>query len=139
MVISITRWTTDAQRNAAGTALKSGGGAALKKALEAMPGAGAIRIGAQTTPLKYARTLSTGSGRLVTVVAAQPILYLGGGAPEARAGFDFALATFEVDAAGKGSADELAPAAKIKMDAKGALVTEDYGAEAVRLIDISKQ
>jgi len=141
VVISIARWTTDAERTAAGTALKSGGSAALKKALDAMPEAGTIRIGARTTPLKYARALSTGAGRLVTVVASEPILYLGAGAPESKvkAGFDLALASFEVDAAGKGTAGELAPAATIKMDANGALVIEDYGAEVVRLTGISKK
>jgi hypothetical protein len=63
------------------------------------------------------------------------------GAPESKvkAGFDLALASFEVDAAGKGTAGELAPAATIKMDANGALDIEDYGAEVVRLTGISKK
>ena len=74
-----------------------------------------------------------------TVVASEPILHLGAGAPEAKpkAGYDFAFATFEVDAAGKGTAGDLAPAAKLKVGPNDAVVVDDYGAEAVRLTGIS--
>jgi hypothetical protein len=140
VVISITRWTTEAERTAVGTALKSGA-PAFKKALDAMPDAGTIQVGERKTTLKFAFNRPIGSNRLVTVAAAQPILYLGIGASEAKpkAGFDFALATFEVDAAGKGTLGELAPAATVKLDANNAIVVQDYGVEAVRLIGISKK
>lgn len=141
VVITITRWTTDAERTTAVNALKSGGNAAAKKVLDAMPDAGTIQIGERKTPLKFARALPTGSGRVVTVVTSQPILYLGAGVPESKvkAGFDLAYAMFVVDAAGKGSAGDLAPAATLKIDANDALVVQDYGAEAVRLTGISKR
>jgi len=141
VVISITRWTTDAERTTALAALKSGGNAALKKTFDTMPEAGTIQIGEKKTALKFAGALSTGSGRVVTVVASQPILYLGAGLPESKvkAGFELGYAMFVVDAAGKGSAGDLAPAATLKIDANGALVVQDYGAEAVRLTGISKK
>jgi hypothetical protein len=141
VVISITRWTSDAERAQAKTALESGGSVALKKALDAMPEAGTIQVGERKTPLRYARALDTGAGRLVTVVTTQPILYLGAGAPESKptAGYDLAFATFEVNAAGKGTAGDLAPAAKLKIGANDAIVVEDYGVEAVRLSGIAKK
>ena len=141
VVISITRWTTAAERTTALAALKSGGNAALKKTFDTMPEAGTIQIGEKKTALKFAGALSTGSGRVVTVVASQPILYIGAGLPESKvkAGFELGYAMFVIDAAGKGSAGDLAPAATLKLDANDALVVQDFGAEAVRLIGISKK
>jgi hypothetical protein len=104
-----------------------------------MPDAGYIRVGDRETPLKYAYSRSTGSGRLVTVAAAQPILYVGETEAKSKAGFDVALATFEVDAAGKGTMGDLAPAATVKVDPNNAIVVQDYGAEAVRLTGIAKK
>lgn len=139
VVISITRWTSDAERTTMGAAIKSGGTAALKKALDAMPDAGTIQVGERKTPLRFAYSRPVGAGRLVTVAAAQPILYLGATEAKPKAGFDVALATFQVDAAGKGTVGELAPAATVRMDANDAIVVQDYGAEAIRLTAISKK
>jgi len=140
VTINVTRWTTDAERTKVMDALK-GGGTALKTTLDGMPPAGTIEVGGRKTTLRFARTLSTGGGKLVTVVAAEPILHLGAGAPEAKpkAGYDFAFATFEIDAAGKGTAGDLAPAAKLKVGQNDAVVVDDYGVEAVRLTGISSK
>ncbi len=141
VVITITRWTTDAERGTVITALKSGGSAALKKALDAMPEAGTIQVGDQNAALRFARAIDTAGGRLVTVVASQPILHVGAGVPTAKpkAEYDLAFATFEVDSSGKGTAGDLAPAAKLKVDANDAIVVDDYGTEAVRLSGIAKK
>jgi hypothetical protein len=134
VTITITRWTTDAERTKAMAALKTGP-AALKTALDAMPATGTIQIGDRPTPLRYARTLATGGGKLVIVVAPQPILHLGAGVPDAKpkSGYDFAFVTLEVDAAGKVTTGDLAPAAKLKTGTDDAVVVDDYGVEAVRL------
>ena len=66
------------------------------------------------------------------------MFYVGAGMPDSKptdkAGYDVAMVIFQVDAAGKGDAGDFAPAAKVKFDERGALVVEDYGAEAVRLM-----
>jgi hypothetical protein len=138
VTITISRWTSDAERTTAMAALKKSE-AALKSALAAMPATGTIQVGGRTTPLHFARTLDTGGGKLVTVVATQPIAFLGAGMPEQKpkAGYEFAFATFEVDAKGKGSAGDLAPAAKLKLGPGDAVVIDDYGLDAVRLTAIS--
>ena len=140
VTVTISRWTTDAERTTALAALKKGD-AALKTALAAMPATGTIQVGGRSTPLHFARTLDTGGGTLVTVLAAQPIVYLGAGVPEqkAKTGYEFAFATFEVDAKGKGTAGDLAPAAKVKLGPGDAVVVDDYGVEAVRLTAISSK
>ena len=141
VVITISRWTTDAERSTAITALKSGESAAIKKALDAMPESGTLQVGDHKAPLRFARAVDTAGGRLVTVVASQPILHIGAGVPDAKpkAGYDLAFATFEVDASGKGNAGDLAPAAKLKVGANDAIVVDDYGTEAVRLSGIAKK
>jgi hypothetical protein len=77
----------------------------------------------------------------VTVATSQPVFYVGAGAPDAKAkaGYDVAVVILPVDAAGKGEAGDFAPAAKVKFDDKGGLTIEDYGAEAVRLLGISRK
>ena len=139
VVVVIERLTTDAERSKAVEALKAGGTTALRQALEKMPAIGHISVGERKNPIKYAYTRSVGSGRLVTVISDKPIVYLGEKLPAAKpkAGYDLAFALLNLSADGKGSG-ELGPAAKVKVDA-GAIVTEDYGAEVVRLTDIVKK
>lgn len=141
VVITIDRWTSDGDREKAVAALKAGGTAALQKQLAGTSAVGTLQVGEVKAPLHFARALPVGGGKVVTVVTTKPVFYVGAGAPEAKAkaGYDVAVVLFQVDAAGKGDVGDFAPAAKVKMDDRGALVTEDYGAEAVRLEAISKK
>ena len=80
----------------------------------------------------------TDKGRLLTIVADQPILFLGAGVPGAKPkdGYDFAIIDIEVGATGSGSGT-LAPAAKVTVK-QDVFVVEDYGAELVRLTAVKK-
>jgi hypothetical protein len=137
VTIVVTRLTTDTERATVVEALKKGGTAGVVQSLKAMGDVGYIEVGERRTPVKYAHVRPTSGGRLITVIAPTPIAHLGAGLPEAKpkAGFDLALAILEVNASGAGSG-ELAPAATIKLDDKGAIQTQDYGAEAVRLTSV---
>ena len=143
VVISIQRWTTDAEREKVVGALKAGGTSALQKEIAAMPDAGFLQLGEVKTPLRFARTLPVAGGKVVTVATAQPVFYVGAGLPGSKplekAGYEVAVVIFQVDAAGKGETGDLAPAAKVRFDERGALLVEDYGAEAVRLTGITKK
>ena len=143
VTISITRWTTDAERETARTALKTGGTAAFQKAIAAMPEAGVLQLGEIKTPIHFARTLPVGGGKLVTLATTKPVAYVGAGLPGAKptdkAGYDVAVVIMQVDDAGKGDAGDFSPAAKVKFDEQGALVVEDYAAEAVRLMSITRK
>jgi hypothetical protein len=144
VVISINAWTADGDRDKVRAALKAGGTAGVKKQLAAMPDAGFVQVGTVKTPLRFARSLPLGSGaKVVTVSTAQPVYYVGAGAPTAKpadaGGFDVAVVIFQVDGAGKGEVGDFAPAAKVKFDEQGAFVVEDYAAEAVRLTGITRK
>lgn len=141
VVITIDRWTSDAQREKVLAALKSGGTAGLQKEVAGLPSVGTLQVGDMKAPLHFARALPVGGGKVVTVVTSKPVFFVGAGQPGAKAkeGYDVAIVLFQVDAAGKGETGDFAPAAKVKVDDRGALVTEDYGAEAVRLEGITKK
>jgi len=58
---------------------------------------------------------------------------LPGAAP--KAGFDLGVVMLEVATTGPGHGT-LVPATKVRMDEGGAIVTEDYGADVVRLTNV---
>ena len=125
-----------------GTALLTAvthGGTAARALLASRKTAGSIQVGAKQTPIKYAYARPAGSGRLITLITAEPIYFVGGDLPDAKpkAGYDLGLVLLDLSSA-KGSG-EVAPAAKIKVDAQNAVVTDDYGAEVVRLTNIVRK
>jgi hypothetical protein len=132
VTVTVDKYATEAEVAAVRKAGASGS-EALRKALSGMPDAGSIQIGERRTPLKFAVSRSTGSGRLVTVLTAEPIIHLGAGLPAAKpvTGFDVAIGMLVVDAGG--GSGELAPAAKVGLDKDGAIVIEDYGHTVVWL------
>lgn len=139
VTITITRYASDAERAAVVKAVREAGTAGVKKTLAAMSDAGTIELGARRTAIKFAAQRSTGSGRLVTILTAEPIFFLGAGVPasQPKTGFDVAIAMLDLkdDGAGLG---ELAPAAKVGVDDNGALRTEDYGTTVMWLKGIAR-
>jgi hypothetical protein len=139
VTIVVNRKMTQAEADAMLAAFKAGGAAALRKALAGKPPTGTVRLAAgATTPTRITLERVTDKGRLLTIVADQPILFLGAGVPGAKPkeGYDFSIIDIEVDAAGNGSGT-LAPAAKVTVK-QGAFVVEDYGAERVALAAVKK-
>jgi hypothetical protein len=136
---TITRYVSADEREAVVKALREQGLAGARHALSALRDAGVIELGSQRTPLKFASERRTASGRLVTLLTAEPMLFLGGGLPSAqrREGFDVAVAMLDVNEDGQGLG-ELAPAAKVGLDANGALLIEDYGATVIWLQDLAR-
>jgi hypothetical protein len=137
VTIVLTRLTTDKERDTVVDSLKKGGTSGVVQSLKAMGDAGYIEVGGRRTPVKYAYVRPVGGDRLITVIAPAPIAYLGADLPEAKpkAGFDLALAILQVKDGGAGFG-ELAPAATVRVNDTGAIQTQDYGAEAVRLTNV---
>jgi hypothetical protein len=139
LTVSVQSFATDAERDALIAAVKKGGTAA-RDLLTSKPDAGSIQVGTTKTAVKYAYARSIGAGRLITLVTAVPILFVGGDLPNAKpkAGYDLGLVLLDLDASKPGQG-EVAPAAKVKVDAQNAIVTEDYGAEVVRLSNVVRK
>jgi hypothetical protein len=140
VTITIDRFTAAADRDRLVPLVKANDAAGTRKALAAMDDIGFIQVRDRRTPIKYAYARSVGGGRMITVVSAQPIVHLGGDAPNAKpkAGYDLALALLVLDAADTGTG-ELAPAVSLKVNESGAIETKDYGSEVVRLAGVKKQ
>jgi len=128
VTIVIKHWATDAERDKVMKALKDGGTPAVKAVLTKMRDAGVLEHAKTRAPIKYARALSTGSGRIITVVTATPVYHLGGSLPDAKPkkGYDVAVALLVLEGDGTGHG-EFYPAARVKTDESGAVVIEDYG------------
>lgn len=139
VTFTIERFVSDADRDKVLAAVKTKDHAAIKKTLQTLPDIGYIDAAQKKTPIKFAYARSTGSGRLITIVTAEPIVHLGGAAPEAKpkAGYDLALALLILDASDKGDG-EITPAVKLTVNDTGGIVTEDYSGEVIRLTGITK-
>lgn len=139
VTIAIDRKMSQSEADAMAAAFKSGGAAALRKALVGVAPTGTVRIGTGTaTPTRITLERATGEGRLVTIITDQPLLFIGAGLPGAKpqAGYDFAVIDIAVDAKGNGSGI-IAPAAKIRMN-QAAFVVDDYGTEVVQLTEVKR-
>ncbi len=132
---TIRTFATESERDALVAAVKKGGTAA-RDLLAKRPDVGSIQVGNQTTPVKYAYVRTVGLGRLITLVTAQAIHFVGGDRPDAKpkAGYDLGLVL--LDLVSTPTQGEMAPAAKVRVDAQNAIVTEDYGADVVRLSNV---
>lgn len=139
--IVIDRYLTDTERATVMDALKAGGSTAARETLEKMPDIGSLEVLGKTTAIKFAfaRSMGPGAGRIVTVVTAVPIHYVMAGmsGDKPKAGFDLGMALLILDTNDKGDG-EINPAAKIKADAAGSIVIDDYGAVKVWLKDVAK-
>jgi len=137
LTVVVRQFTTDAERSELMAALKKGGTASARALLVKRRDIGTVQLGARMTPIKFAYARATGDGRLITVVTAQPLVFLGAGLPGAKptSGYDLGLVMLQVAASGPGSG-ELVPATKIRLNEQDAIVTEDYSGEVVHLTNV---
>ena len=129
VTIVIARTTPAEEGQALAKAFTTGGESALRKALAGLAETGSVRIGdAAPTVARIALDRPTEKGRLLTIVTDKPILFVGGGLPDAppQEGYGFGVLDIEVDANGNGSGT-LSPAARVKV-VQGAFVVDDYAA-----------
>lgn len=139
VTITVDRKMSQKETDTLVAAFKTGGVAGLRKALVGVPPTGSVRLGSGSpTPTRVTIERTTDKGRLLTIVADQPILFLGAGVAGAKTkeGYDFAIVDIEVDAQGNGSGT-LAPAAKVTLK-EGVFVVDDYASELVRLTGVSR-
>ncbi len=91
VTIVVTRHTTELERSKVADALRTGGTPAVAwTASRRSADVGYIEVGGSRSPLRYAYEHPTVSGRLITVITASPIGYLGAAGADAKpkAGFD---------------------------------------------------
>ena len=138
VTVVIRRFASDTDRDALKAALAQGGTSAARALLAKRDDLGTIQVGARRTPIKFAYRQTTAAGHLVTIVTAEPIVFLGAGLPHAPTtkGFDLGFANLEVATAGPG-VGELLPATKIRFNADGALTTDGYSDTVIELTNVT--
>ncbi len=135
VVITVARKMSQDEADKVLAAFKDGGAPGLRKALAGAASTGTVQMGnGEPTPTCITIERPTAEGRLLTIVADRPILFLGAGLPNAKPkeGYDFAFVDLVIDQGGQGMGT-IAPAAKIKLNDQGALVVEDYSGELVKV------
>jgi len=138
--VVVDRFSTDGERDELMAALKKGGTAAVRDLLAGRAQIGSVQVGGTNTAIKYVYARAMGDGRLITAVTGSPIAFIGAGLPGAKptTGFDLGLVLLEVAASGPGRG-EIVPAAKIKLNDQGAIVTDDYSSEVVQLSNVVRK
>ncbi len=138
--ISISRWTTDAERDTLLATLKSDGSDEFRSALFKSEETGFIKIGGRATyRMRYARSNETATGRQIVLATDRPISFTEARSPGARTrDYDVSIIVLQVDENGSGSG-AFSVGTKIAFDEeKNQLVLENYSTEPVRLNSISR-
>lgn len=134
----IDRYTTESEAAAARKALANGT-SALRAALKAMPELGAITVNGKRTALKYAYKPPQNAGRTITLLTDEPVAYLDPTVKDKpKEGYDLALAKLDFSTPGF-AVGELDPAVKVSINSSGSIVTQEYGAAAVKLTSVVKK
>jgi|KBSMisStandDraft_5_1062788.scaffolds.fasta_scaffold815436_1 hypothetical protein len=138
VTVSIDRLSTDADRDALIAAVKKGGTDSARALLLPRPPIGTVKVGANSTAIKYAYARPGAGGRVITIVTGSPIAYVGASVPgaPAKSGFYLGLLVLDVPASGAGHG-ELSGAAKVTVNDQGAIVTQDYSGEVVQLQNVT--
>src|SRR5688572_21937771 len=86
LTITIDRKMSQAEAESLVAAFKTGGAAALRKGLVGIAPTGTVRLGeGAVTPTRVTIERTTGEGRLLTILTDRPLMFLGAGAPGAKA------------------------------------------------------
>ena len=138
VTIEVTRKMSAQEADALTGAFKTGGAAALRKALTGVKPTGSVSIGSGTpVPTRMTIERPSDKGRMLTIVTDQPLARLGAGLPGAKpgTGFDFGIIDFVVDEKGNGSGT-MSPAAKVTVR-EGAFVVDEYSGELILLTRVT--
>jgi len=137
--VTITRWSTDEERETLRTTLMENGTEALLKKLREMPPVGYIRgndsIG---WDLRYAREVTNGDGRRIVFATDRPISWLEAANQPRTMDYRFTIGELRLDGQGKGEG-KLSVATKVKYDPKDKTIElENYASEPLRLLQVTK-
>ena len=116
------------------TALQQGGYPSFLPLFRRLPVLGYVQIDQRKVDVRYARSQPTENGERLIIVTDGPLYFVMGGAPEAkeRGGYALSIIDLRLDAGGAGSGT-MAAAARVKPDADGNVVVDDYAENPVTL------
>jgi hypothetical protein len=139
--LTIQRFSTIEDQRGLTAAIKRGGTEGARKFLLTRSDVGSLQLGSRTIPVKHAFARPMGGGRLITATTGEPILYLGEGVSSGKSPYPFALGVVMVEIPDNGAGQgELVPAARVRIDEHGSIVTEAFNSnEVVRLVNAGRK
>lgn len=116
------------------TALRQGGYQSFLPLFRRLPVVGYVQLDQRKVDLRYARSQPTETGERLILVTDGPLYFLSGGAPDApsRGGYALSIIDLRLDANGAGTGT-MAAAARVKPDADGNVVVDDYAENPITL------
>jgi len=121
------------------TALRQGGYPSFLPLFRRLPVVGYVELNQRKVDLRYARSQPAGDGERLILVTDGPLFFLEGGAPDApsRGGYALSIIELTLDANGAGSGT-MAAAARVKPDAEGNVVVDDYAENPITLTVVGR-
>jgi len=136
--VTITRYSTDAEREQLRTVLMENGTDALLKQLQKMPAVGYIRGNDSVGwDLRYAREIQQGGSRRIVFATDRPINWLEAANSPRTMNYRFTIGELRLN--GEKGEGSLAAAVKVKYNAESKTIElENYASEPLRLLNVHK-
>jgi hypothetical protein len=133
ILIHVERYTPDFDRGVVEEALRVNGYPGFLPAVRKAPDVGYVELNGRRVTIRYARQVTTGSGRTIVVVTDHVLAFIGGGGgAKPRAGYEVAIIQLKVDASGGGTGT-MAAAARVKPGGETGVQVDDYAEAPVAL------
>lgn len=138
VVITINRYTPDAEVPRLAGILSQKGPNALRDALWELDEAGYLRVGGSLGyPIAVARSANTESGRVVRLMMDRPIAFWESWNNSRSLDYPFSYIELRLDSNGKGEG-QMIPAARVSLSG-GTLDVEGLGFQPVKLLNVQKR
>lgn len=134
MTVHVERLMREVNHERLLTALRQGGYQSFLPLFQRLPVVGYVQLEQRKVDLRYARSQATEDGERLILLTDGPLYFIGGGAPDAksRGGYALSIIDLHLDASGAGSGT-MAAAARVKPDASGNVVMDDYAETPITL------
>jgi hypothetical protein len=134
LTVQIDDYTPEHDRTAMTDALKYNGYPGFLNALRSAPKAGTLDVAGDKFAIRWARTVDTDTGRIVTIVTDQPVAFVGQGrrGSKATAGYEVAVMQLTLDKTGHGTGT-MAAAARVKPGGETGVRIDNYADKPLTL------
>jgi hypothetical protein len=134
LTVQIDRYTPEHERTKMTDALKYNGYPGFVNALREAPRAGTLDVAGDKFAIRWARSVDTDTGRVVTIVTDQPVGFVGQGRRGSKptAGYEVAVMQLTFDKTGHGTGT-MAAAARVKPGGETGVRIDNYADKPLTL------
>jgi hypothetical protein len=137
VTVTIDRFATDAERAELIASIKRGGTSDAHELLTKGGDLGTVQVGGRRTAIKFVYAQPSALGRVIVIVTADPIAWIGAALPGAKPTGGYELGMLILQAVdGSPGHGELMPATKVRVNDAGSIVTDQYNGDVVSLSNL---